>query len=81
MERIEKSKDKLLDDAYKWILSTKEYAAFTNWDDSEPDFSSCRLLWIKGHAGTGKTMLMIGIIRELSYQPAVLALKLSFFFC
>ncbi|KAI9640306.1 hypothetical protein NHQ30_011356 [Ciborinia camelliae] len=68
MERIEKSKDTLLEDAYKWILGTKEYAAFTNWDDSRPDFSSSRLLWIKGHAGTGKTMLMIGIIRELSYR-------------
>jgi hypothetical protein len=81
MERIEKSKDELLDDAYKWILRIQGYIAFTNWDDSEPDFSSCRLLWIKGHAGTGKTMLMIGIIRELSYQPVVLAPKLSFFFC
>jgi hypothetical protein len=48
MERIEKSKDKLLEDAYKWILGTKEYAAFTNWDDSRPDFSSSQLLWITG---------------------------------
>ena len=30
MEKIEKNKDKLLDGAYKWILDTKEYAAFTN---------------------------------------------------
>ncbi len=30
IERIEKSKDKLLDDAYKWILRTLEYTAFTN---------------------------------------------------
>ncbi|PQE28651.1 vegetative incompatibility het-e-1 protein [Rutstroemia sp. NJR-2017a WRK4] len=81
MERIEKSKDKLLEDAYKWILGTKEYAAFTDWDDSRPDFSSSQLLWIKGHAGTGKTMLMIGIIRELSSKPIVLAPNLSFFFC
>ncbi|KAK4196451.1 hypothetical protein QBC40DRAFT_313587 [Triangularia verruculosa] len=30
IERIEKSKDKLLDDVYKWILRTPEYIAFTN---------------------------------------------------
>jgi len=28
MMDIEEKKDKLLDDAYKWILHTKEYAAF-----------------------------------------------------
>lgn len=81
IERIEKSKDDLLDDAYKWILRTPEYTAFTNWDDNSPGSSSGRLLWIKGHAGTGKTMLMIGIIRQLSHQPVALAPALSFFFC
>ncbi|KAL2194361.1 hypothetical protein P885DRAFT_71427 [Corynascus similis CBS 632.67] len=81
MERIEKSKDKLLDDAYKWILRTQEYTAFTNWDDSGSDRPLRRLLWIKGHAGTGKTMLMIGLIRQLSYQPVALSPALSFFFC
>ncbi len=45
MERIEKSKDELLDDAYKWILDTPQYSAFTNWDD----IPQCRrLLWVKG---------------------------------
>ncbi len=34
MERIEKSKDKLLDDAYKWILRTPEYAVFINLSDA-----------------------------------------------
>ena len=81
MERIEKSKDKLLDDAYKWILGTPEYAAFTNWDNSGSECPPRRLLWIKGHAGTGKTMLMIGLIRQLSHQPVALSPALSFFFC
>ncbi|RYO79252.1 hypothetical protein DL764_010034 [Monosporascus ibericus] len=81
MERIEKNKDKLLEDAYKWIFRTPEYAAFTNWDNGGPDYPLRRLLWIKGHAGTGKTMLIIGIIRELSRQPVALAPSLSFFFC
>ncbi|KAK4118127.1 hypothetical protein N657DRAFT_659742 [Parathielavia appendiculata] len=81
MERIENSKDDLLDDAYRWILRTPEYAAFTNWDDSGSDHPPRRLLWIKGHAGTGKTMLMIGLIRQLSHQPVALSPALSFFFC
>jgi hypothetical protein len=78
MERIEDQKEELFDDAYKWILEDDKYAAFTNWDESEPP---CRLLWVKGHAGTGKTMLLMGIIRELSKQPAVFAPTLSYFFC
>ncbi|KAK4232878.1 hypothetical protein C8A03DRAFT_39469, partial [Achaetomium macrosporum] len=81
MQRIEKSKDDLLDDAYKWILRTPEYAAFTNWNDSGSDRPPRRLLWIKGHAGTGKTMLMIGLIHQLSHQPVALSPALSFFFC
>lgn len=81
MERIEKSKDELLNDAFKWILRTPEYAAFTSWDDAGSDYPPRRLLWIKGYAGTGKTMLMIGIIRQLSSQPATIAPGVSFFFC
>jgi hypothetical protein len=79
MMRIEDQKEKLLDDAYKWILEDDRYAAFTNWGES--NLPPCRLLWVKGHAGTGKTMLLIGIIRQLSNQPAVLAPTLSYFFC
>ncbi|KAK0628670.1 hypothetical protein B0T17DRAFT_523403 [Bombardia bombarda] len=81
MKRIEETKDELLDDAFKWILRTPNFAAFTNWDDTRSDCQARRLLWIKGHAGTGKTMLMIGLIRQLSRQPVALAPGLSFFFC
>ncbi|RYP09139.1 hypothetical protein DL764_001466 [Monosporascus ibericus] len=81
MQRIEENKDELLNNTYKWMLRTPEYASFTNWDDSGPERPQRRLLWIKGHAGTGKTMLMIGIIRELFHQPVVSAPALSFFFC
>jgi hypothetical protein len=81
MERIEKNKDDLLVDSYVWILRTDEYGAFTDWDNGNDGCSPCRVLWIKGHAGTGKTMLMMGLVRELSRQPAALAPTLSFFFC
>jgi hypothetical protein len=79
MQRIEDEKEELLDDAYKWILEDERYAAFINWNES--DRPPCRLLWVKGHAGTGKTMLMLGIIRELSKQLAASAPSLSYFFC
>ena len=81
MERIQNNKDDLFEDAYRWILQTDEYTAFTNWYADGHECSQHRLLWVKGPAGTGKTMLMIGIIRELSRQSAVLAPALSFFFC
>jgi hypothetical protein len=81
LQRIESNKDKLLDEAYRWITRTKEYEAFTNWSDDDVGISPRRLLWIKGPAGTGKTMLLIGIIRELSDQSFKLAPKLSYFFC
>jgi hypothetical protein len=76
-----KQKEELFDDAHKWILNTNEYAAFTNWSIDEPAKQLSRLLWIKGPAGTGKTMLLIGIIRQLSGQYAVLSPNVSYFFC
>jgi hypothetical protein len=73
MRRIETRKDKLLENSYVWILQRPE---FLNWRDGEGG----QLLWVKGEPGKGKTMLAIGLIREL--------LKdkwdndyLSFFFC
>ncbi|KAF4240589.1 hypothetical protein CNMCM6457_007167 [Aspergillus fumigatiaffinis] len=74
MADIEARKDTLLKEAYEWVLRTGEYAAWTNWDIQDP----CRVLWINGPAGTGKTMLLIGIIRELEKQ---LGANLTYFFC
>lgn len=81
MEKIQRNKDALLDEAYKWVLHTDEYTAFTDWSHDGSGQPSCRLMWIKGGAGTGKTILLIGTIRELSGQPAGLTPSLSHFFC
>ncbi len=56
--RIEKTKGGLLDDCYRWILDHPDFKRW-KWD------SQSRLLWINGDAGKGKTMLLIGIIKEL----------------
>ncbi|KAI3334678.1 WD40-repeat-containing domain protein [Ustulina deusta] len=81
MKRIENNKDELLDDAYKWIFETSEYIMFSNWEDGGFESPQRQVLWLKGYAGTGKTMLMIGLIRQFSNQSAALAPALSFFFC
>ncbi|KAI1130859.1 hypothetical protein F5Y10DRAFT_288580 [Nemania abortiva] len=74
MREIRESKEELFGGAYNWIFSTKEYQEFTDWSDGA---SACRLLWITGSAGTGKTMLLIGIIDELQHSSPFM----SYFFC
>jgi hypothetical protein len=73
MKRIEDSKDLLLDKSYVWILNE---SSFSQWRKDE----KTRLLWIKGDPGKGKTMLLIGINREISKHDPCSRL-LSFFFC
>ena len=78
IREIEGRKDSLLQDSYGWILTCDEYKNFISWTDNNPH----RLLWIKGDAGKGKTMLLIGIIRELSRQLELdsHSLHVSYFF-
>jgi len=68
-ERIETSKGGLLEASYNWILED-----FNQWRDDKQS----RLLWIEGSPGKGKTMLMCGIMKELSKSATDL---LSYFFC
>jgi DNA replication protein DnaC len=79
IESLQNRKDHLLLDSYKWILDNKDYQDFTDWHHD----NTKRLLWIKGDAGKGKTMLLIGIIRELTAQLDTYFDKpyLSYFFC
>ncbi|KAB8248654.1 hypothetical protein BDV35DRAFT_403213 [Aspergillus flavus] len=72
-QRIEKLKGGLLRDSYNWVIENQE---FRRWMDA----SSGELLWIKGDPGKGKTMLLCGIIDELS-QLAAPGTNIAFFFC
>src|SRR6202046_1916896 len=76
--RIERTKGGLLIDSFRWILDNSEFQRWREGIDSQ-------LLWIKGDAGKGKTMLMIGIIDELqqvarSGKSSVMEV-LSYFLC
>ncbi|GFP58632.1 vegetative incompatibility protein HET-E-1 [Trichoderma asperellum] len=76
--RIEVTKGGLLEDSYRWIL---QHSDFRGWHDDEDS----RLLWIKGDPGKGKTMLLCGIVNELSPQTRLQDQKantlISYFFC
>lgn len=63
VEAIKARKDDLVGASYQWVLATSEYKRF-----ADREASGSNLLWIKGQAGTGKTMLLIGIIHELMNQ-------------
>ncbi|KAH8807357.1 WD40-repeat-containing domain protein [Xylogone sp. PMI_703] len=80
IESLQNRKDRLLADSYKWIFVNDDYKEFTNWNSNNPK----RILWIKGDAGKGKTMLLMGIIRELDTQRETHFddnSHLSYFFC
>ncbi|KAL2783340.1 NACHT domain-containing protein [Aspergillus keveii] len=59
--RIEKTKGEFFEGSFQWILDNAEYREWHNSQHSQT-------LWIKGDAGKGKTMLIIGVIRELQQQ-------------
>ncbi|KAJ5606119.1 hypothetical protein N7510_008900 [Penicillium lagena] len=71
--RIEEDKGGLLRDSYCWVL---DHVDFQRWRDARCG----QLLWIKGDPGKGKTMLLCGIIDELS-KVAIHDINISFFFC
>lgn len=69
--RIETAKGGLLTDVYRSILANSE---FQRWHGDQQS----KLLWVKGSPGTGKTMLLCGIINELREETDN---NLSYFFC
>ncbi|OBT40309.1 hypothetical protein VE00_10431, partial [Pseudogymnoascus sp. WSF 3629] len=77
-KRVEDTKGGLLRDSYQWIF---KHTDFHNWRNSEQG----QMLWIKGDPGKGKTMLLCGIINEMSASTRLedksATTLLSFFFC
>ncbi|KAL2829454.1 quinon protein alcohol dehydrogenase-like superfamily [Aspergillus cavernicola] len=73
MDRIEQTKDKLLEGSSDWIFDRED---FKNWIDGD----EATIYWIKGEPGKGKTMLLIGIIKQMLQISSATGL-VSFFFC
>jgi hypothetical protein len=69
--RLKENKDKLLVDAIQWIFHDSHYC---RWQDD----GNVRLLWIRGGAGKGKTMMSIGLIEKLSQNDDSI---ITYFFC
>ncbi|KAG6013191.1 hypothetical protein E4U54_006993 [Claviceps lovelessii] len=78
LDRLERKKDKLMDMASSWVMGTNEFNSFSDWQKHD---LGRRMLWIKGGPGTGKTMLLIGIVREISTQSAAFVPSVSYYFC
>ncbi|KAM4054550.1 WD domain, G-beta repeat domain-containing protein [Hirsutella rhossiliensis] len=72
-QRIESIKGGLLRDPCRWVLQND---SFRRWRDGQEN----RLLWIKGDPGKGKTMLLCGIIDELSLSVSKTD-RLAYFYC
>lgn len=71
--RIESTKGGLVQDSYRWILNDSDFKTWLHDDDK-------RLLWVKGDPGKGKTMLLCGIVDEIT-RCAAQSSAISFFFC
>ncbi|KFZ19764.1 hypothetical protein V501_00497, partial [Pseudogymnoascus sp. VKM F-4519 (FW-2642)] len=71
--RLKENKDKFLPKSIDWILQDPQYISWKDGDDV------C-LLWIKGGAGKGKTMISIGLIERLS-RPQDESTVVTYFFC
>lgn len=78
VKTIESLKESAMDDLYTWVFETEQFKKFVSWEEGAP-----KRLWISGQAGTGKTMLSLGTIRELQTRgfkepdpPTIL-----YFFC
>jgi len=77
-KRIEETKGGLVRNSYRWILDSSDFRRLRNDPNS-------RLLWIKGDPAKGKTMLLCGIIDELSHttrlEDPTASTLLSFVLC
>jgi hypothetical protein len=71
--RLKENKDKLLYKSIEWIVEDPQYVS---WQDGH---DIC-LLWIKGGAGKGKTMMSIGLIERISL-PQDASAVVTYFFC
>ncbi|CEJ62505.1 hypothetical protein PMG11_11002 [Penicillium brasilianum] len=71
--KLKENKDKLLYDLIAWVFQDRQYLS---WQDGE----KISLLWIKGGAGRGKTMISIGLVDRLLRRQND-STMVAYFFC
>ncbi|KAI9772664.1 MAG: hypothetical protein M1840_000258 [Geoglossum simile] len=71
---IEETKGGLLDDCCAWVLDDPQLQSWQQGNDT-------RLLWIEGHPGKGKKMLMISLINQLVDSLKANKSRTLTFFC
>jgi hypothetical protein len=71
INRLKESKDELLFKAIEWVFQNPNYCRWQREED-------VRLLWISGGAGKGKTMMVIGLIEQLTQDDSSI---ITYFFC
>ncbi|KAL4736839.1 WD40-repeat-containing domain protein [Aspergillus similis] len=69
--QLKQSKDNFLFKAIEWIFQNPEYCIWRKED-------KFHLLWIRGGAGKGKTMMTIGLVEQLSQDNSLI---ITYFFC
>jgi hypothetical protein len=69
--RLKETKDRLVFKAIEWVHRNPQYCRWQNGDD-------VRLLWIRGGAGKGKTMMSIGLVEQFSQDDSSI---ITYFFC
>ncbi|CAI7631092.1 unnamed protein product [Penicillium glandicola] len=77
---IQDRKEVPIDELYTWIFDTDSFKQFCRWDDGP------RRLWISGQAGTGKTMFLLGAIKQIQARRLLStvdekSLTVIYFFC
>lgn len=55
-------KSHTLECIYEWACKTEEFKKLLDWGTE----SSCRILWVNGDPGTGKSMLLTAAVKKLS---------------
>ncbi|KAJ5737296.1 uncharacterized protein N7483_002421 [Penicillium malachiteum] len=71
--RLKLAKDRLLCQSFEWVLQDPQYRTWRHGNNF------C-LLWIKGGAGKGKTMMLIGLTEVLSKRYDTSTVVTYFFF-
>ncbi|KAL6862077.1 WD40-repeat-containing domain protein [Trichoderma novae-zelandiae] len=70
---------------YSWARNTEEYRSFLSREPDDLEEHGCRVLWVTGPPGSGKTMLMRATVQGLLDERGTVSstdkFNLAYFFC